>query len=60
LKREPLEYKVGTDRELLYSAAVKSYFAESPQLQKLKRPEEAAMRQDYGTLITFAAASDRK
>jgi hypothetical protein len=60
LKREPLEYKVGTGRELLYRAPVKPYFAECPQLQKLKRPEEAALRQDYGTLIMFAAASDRK
>jgi hypothetical protein len=60
LKREPLEYKAGTDRELLYRAAVKTYFAESPQLQKLERPEKSTMRQDYVTLITFAAATDRK
>jgi len=60
LKGETLEYKVGTDRQFLYRAAVKSYLAESLQLQKLERPEEAAMRQDYGTLIMFVAASGHK
>lgn len=57
---ETLEYKVDTDRQFLYRAAVKSYCAESRHLQKLERPEEAAMPQDYWTLITFAAASGRK